>query len=210
MNNCLFRRRVDDYLLDRMSADDKGRFEEHLFQCGRCFRDVSEHEAVLAAVRKHGGRIFAPDARTAPARRISRRGFPPAWAYAASAAAVLLAIWIGFHPGNRDGGGVPLTPPSSDAIRGGSMEGIAPAGVLPAAPSALEWKPAEEGLDYTVSLSGPGLAWSGRTAAGRIEIPPDIRAKLVPGIEYRWKVRAFAPQGGLAAVSRETVFRIAP
>jgi hypothetical protein len=209
MKACLFWLGLDDYLLNRMSGDDKNRFEEHLFLCDRCYRDVAEREAVLAAVRKHGGRIFAPEARPAPAKQSVWRGLPRLWPYAASAAAALLAVWIGFHPGRPDVGKVPLTPPSGDAVRGGAVERLSPSGILTAAPAALEWQPAGPGMDYAVSLAGPGLAWTGRTAAGRIEIPPDIRARLVPGAEYRWKVRAFAPQGGLLAVSTEIAFRIA-
>ncbi len=89
------------------------------------------------------------------------------------------------------------------------MEGIAPVGQLAEAPVVLEWKPVGVAGDYTVTLTGPGLAWSERTASPRIEIPPDIRARMVRGGEYRWKVKAFARQGGLLAVSAEAAFRIA-
>jgi hypothetical protein len=207
MSQCPFGLRIDDFLLGRMSAADQERFEEHLFQCDACFRETTGREAVLAAVRRHGARIFAPGA-AAPAKPAARRRWMRLWPYAATAA-LLLAAWIGFAPGRRAGGRVPLAPPGSDAVRGAAVALIAPSGALPAVPSALEWEPAGGAADYSVSLSGPGLAWSGRTAAARIEIPADIRARIVPGTEYRWKVRAFAPQGGLTAASPEASFRIA-
>lgn len=208
MSQCPFGLRVDDFLLDRMSAADQEIFEEHLFQCDACFRETTGREAVLAAVRRHGARIFAPSA-AAPAKPAARRGWIRLWPYAATAAAVLLTAWIGFAPGRRAGGQVALAPPGSDAVRGATVALIAPSGALAAAPSALEWEPAGGAADYSVSLSGPGLAWSGRTADARIEIPADIRARIVPGAEYRWKVRAFAPEGGLTAASPEAAFRIA-
>ncbi|MCX6561141.1 MAG: zf-HC2 domain-containing protein [Candidatus Aminicenantes bacterium] len=209
MKSCNFKYQIDDFLLDRLGGPDRDRFEEHIFNCDRCFHDVFERGAILAAVRAHGGRIFSPEAIPAARKTPSRTAFLRLWPYAAVAAAVLIAVWIGINPGRPDAGPLPLTAPVDDTVRGGSVELIGPLGALAQAPSALEWKTAGTGTDYSITLSGPGVAWSGRTAAGRIDLPADIRNKIVPGNEYHWKVRAFAPQGGFIGASQEGVFRIA-
>jgi hypothetical protein len=60
-----------------------------------------------------------------------------------------------------------------------------------------------------VSLNGPGVEWSGRTREPRIAIPEPIRRTLRPGTEYRWQVKAFAPQGFFTGTSGTQKFRIA-
>lgn len=205
MINCRSRKLIDDFLLGRLLGPERDDFDEHLFNCNKCFRDVREREALLAAVRAHGRSIFA----VTSGRRPSRLGWLRNWPYAFAGAAALLAAWIGLRPGSSLPELLPLTAPVSDAVRGAGVETVAPLGAQTQAPAALEWKPAGAGASYTVTLSGPGLAWSGRTAAGRIELPAEIQAKLLPGVEYRWKVRAFAPEGGLLAVSEDAVFSIA-
>ncbi len=208
MSQCPFRDRVDEYLLGRLGEAETEGLEAHLFECDDCFQAAGGGEAVLAAVRRHGGRIFGPAAETVPLRP-KRRAWR-AWPFAAAAAAaLLLAVWIGLGP-RRPGSGMPsYGPPTEESVRGGSLEGITPVGPLADAPSVLEWKPVGAAGDYTVILTGPGLNWSARAAAARIEIPPDVRAKMVRGGSYRWKVKAFASQGGLLAVSAEAAFRIA-
>lgn len=208
MKNCGFKQQLDDFLLDRLSGPDRDRFEEHIFNCDRCFHDVSERGAILAAVRAHGGRIFSPEAIPAARKTPSRTAFLRLWPYAAAAAAVLIAVWIGINPGRPDAGPLPLTAPVDDTVRGGSVELVGPLGALAQAPSALEWKTAGTGVGYSVTLTGPSLKWSGDATDVRIDLPADIRNKIVPGNEYHWKVRAFAPQGGLMGASHEGVFQI--
>lgn len=209
MSQCPVKTRIDDYLLGRLDEAGKESLEAHLFECDDCFRAASGSEAVLAALRRHGGRVFGPAADSAPSRP-GRRALR-AWPFAAAAAAgLLLAVWVGLGPHGSGAGTVPFAPPTEEGVRGGSLEGISPVGPRAEAPAVLEWEPVGAAGDYSVTLAGPGLAWSARTAAPRIEIPSDIRAKMVRGGEYRWKVKAFAPQGGLLAVSAEATFLITP
>jgi hypothetical protein len=209
MKKCGFKQQIDDFLLDRMSRPDRDRFEEHIFNCDLCFRDVSERGAILAAVRAHGGTIFSPEALPARRKAPSRAAWVRLWPYAAAAMAVLIAVWIGVSPGRPDAGPLPLTAPVDDTVRGGSIDLVGPVGVLTKAPSALEWKTVGTGTDYSITLTGPGLSWSERTATGRINLPAAIKNKLAPGAKYRWQVRAFAPQGGFMGASQEGVFLIA-
>lgn len=205
MINCRNRKLIDDYLLDRLSSPARDRFEEHLFNCDQCFRDVRERQAMLAAVRAHGPRIFAGR----PVQHSGRLGWLRYWPYAFAGAAALLAAWIGLRPEPDLPDLAPLTAPVGDAVRGAAVEMVAPLGLQPKTPAVLEWKPAGAGADYNVEIRGPGWDWSARSGEARLELPAEIRAKLLPGVEYRWKVRAFAPEGGLLAVSKDAVFRIA-
>jgi hypothetical protein len=77
-----------------------------------------------------------------------------------------------------------------------------------AIPSALEWRPLGEGVGYSVTLSGPGLDWSDRTQEPRIVLPAKVREALLPDTEYRWQVKAFAPQGFFMGTSGPQSFRI--
>ncbi len=205
MNHCQYGRQIDDYLMDRLSGPDRDAYEEHFFNCDECFRSVRDGQALLAAVRAHGRRIFVE----VPGRRLPRAGWLRHWPYAFAGAAVLFAAWIGLRPRPSMPDLMPMTAPVSDAVRGAAVVPIAPLGVQSLAPSVLEWKPAGPGTSYEVTLTGRGLSWSDRTTAGRIELPDAIRALLVPGQEYRWKVRAFAPQGGFLGASDYAVFRLA-
>jgi anti-sigma factor RsiW len=184
MNNCQNRSFLDEYLLGRLSDPDRDAFEEHFFNCKQCFRDVRDGQALLAAIRTHGQRIFADG----KARRLPRAGWLRLLPYAFAGTAVLLAAWIGLRPRPQLPDLMPMTAPVSDAVRGAAVAPIAPLGSQSQAPSILDW--------------------SARSAEARIELPADVRAKLLPGLEYRWQVRAFAPQGGFLGASEYAVFRL--
>jgi hypothetical protein len=126
----------------------------------------------------------------------------------AGAIGLLLVLGILFAPGPFHKP-APWTPPTEDAVRGGMIAAIAPLGDAAAAPAGLEWRPLGEGVEYAVALTGPGVDWSGRTREPRITLPEPIRAALRPGAEYRWQVKAFAPQGYFTGTSGTRTFRIA-
>jgi hypothetical protein len=205
MNHCQYGRQIDEYLMERLSGPDRDAFEEHFFNCDRCFRDVQDSQVLLAAVRAHGRKIFVES----KGRRLPRAGWLRHWPYAVAGTAVLLAAWIGLKPRVQMPELMPMTAPVSDAVRGAGVDVVAPLGVQAQAPSVLEWKPAGAGTSYEVTLSGRGVSWSGRTTADRIELPDAVKALLGPGEEYRWRVRAFAPQGGFLGASEYAVFRLA-
>lgn len=206
MKNCDFNQRIDDFLLDRMNGPDRERFEEHLFNCDRCFRDASERWTILTTVRAHGRKLFSAEAAPKPRPRAA---FLRLWPYATAAVAVLIAVWIGINPGRPAPSLLPLTAPVDDTVRGGSVELVSPLGALTTSPSALGWKSAGTEVSYSITLTGPGLNWTGDASEARIDLPADVRSRLVAGVEYRWKVKAFARQGGFLGASQEGVFRIA-
>lgn len=187
-----------------MDEPERSRFEEHYFNCAACFRALEKHELVLRAVKTAGRTALAtPFARRRPWADWTLRP----WMAAAGAGALLLVLGIFFGPGAFRKPS-PWTPPTEDAVRGGTITAIAPLGDAAAAPAALEWRPLGEGDEYAATLSGPGVDWSGRTREPRIVLPEPIRAALRPGEEYRWQVKAFAPQGYFTGTSGTRTFRI--
>ena len=78
----------ESYLADRLSEGDRAAFEEHYFECPRCFDELQTLQAIREELRSHGAEFEGNAARTVPS-----------WAPAAGlAAAVVLAaattLWM--------------------------------------------------------------------------------------------------------------------
>jgi hypothetical protein len=202
MRLCPWENQIDDYLLKRLEESERARFEEHYFNCAACFRALEERDLLVRAVKAAGTPVpaAAPARRRAAGIRILRP-----WM---AAAAVVLVLGIVFGPGLFHKRAA-WTPPTDDTVRGGAIAAVAPRGDAPEAPAALEWKPMADGVEYSVTLSGPGVEWSGRTRQSKIDLPEKIRGALRPGADYRWQVKAFAPQGYFTGNSETLTFRIA-
>ena len=203
MHSCPWENQIDDYLLNRLDESERTRFEEHYFNCAACFGALQERDLLVRAVKAAG----APVSAAAPARR-REAGIRILRPWMAAAAGVLvLGIVVGpglFHKRSA------WTPPTADTVRGGAIVAVSPRGDAPEAPAALEWKPLAEGIEYSVTLSGPGVEWSsGRTRQSNIDLPEKIRGALRPGADYHWQVKAFAPQGYFTGNSETLTFRIA-
>jgi hypothetical protein len=204
MRYCPQKSRIDDYLLNRMDESERTAFEEHFFDCASCFRALEKRDLVLRAVKAAGSAAFA-----VPSLSPRPRGhwiFRP-WMAVAGAAGALLAAGLLLGPGllRKTPAWIP---PTADTVRGGSITAVAPMGGVTAAPAALEWRPLGDGVGYAVTLSGPGLDWSDRTQEPRIALPAKVREALRPDTEYRWQVKAFAPQGFFMGTSGPQSFRI--
>jgi tetratricopeptide (TPR) repeat protein len=75
---------LEHYLLDRLDAEDRDAFEEHYFECARCFDDLRTLQALKQELSRAGGGL-----ETATTRSAWR------WAPAAGlAAAVLLTVGV--------------------------------------------------------------------------------------------------------------------
>jgi hypothetical protein len=80
---------VERYVRRRLTAEDNSAFEDHYFQCDRCFADVEEMERFISGIRDAGRRGLL-DAETTPARWLM-----PAFA-CALAAVVLLGAGLSY------------------------------------------------------------------------------------------------------------------
>jgi hypothetical protein len=88
---------VEAYVRGKLGHEDCAAFEEHYFQCGKCFDDVQLVEKFVAGV-EHAARtgLLDPEREPGPERRT---WLMPAFALAAAAAvglasALTLAVWI--------------------------------------------------------------------------------------------------------------------
>jgi hypothetical protein len=204
MRSCIQKSRIDDYLLNRMDESEQAEFEAHYFECGACFRAVEKRDLVLRAVKTAGSPAFAVPAD----RLIPRRGWAlRPWMAAAGLAGILIVSGLLLGPGLLRKSAVWI-PPEGDAVRGGTIAVVAPLGGAAQAPTALEWRPLAEGVEYAVTLTGPGVEWSDRTRESRIALPASVRDALRPDTDYRWQVKAFAPQGFFMGTSGPQSFRI--
>ena len=95
---------MDDYIRGKLSDADKEVFEQHYFECDRCFEELQFRENLLGVIREHGEAIFADQIRKRePIReswgaRALDRLFPKVpiwrrgWVYAAVSIAVILIL----------------------------------------------------------------------------------------------------------------------
>ena len=79
---------AEAYLLNRLSEADRDAFEEHCFECTRCFEDLRALEAVGLHLRANSTPQIAPPARW-------RQWLAPAAIAAALVLAVLAVLWRG-------------------------------------------------------------------------------------------------------------------
>jgi len=208
MTNCLDERRIDRYILNRLSAAETREFEEHYFNCPACFEKTREREAMVEAVIRKKNDLLAPDraALTLGGRIRAASALRP-WAAAAAAAGLVLVIAAGLVLRSRGPNAGPgMT--GGDIVRGAAITALAPSGRLKTAPAALAWKPAAPGREYQAEISGPDMNWTGPATETGVVLPEDVRARLRPGIAYEWQVKAYAPDGTLMERSPKTTFII--
>jgi hypothetical protein len=81
---------VEAYVRRKLAPEDCAAFEEHYFQCGKCFDDVQLVENFVAGVQ-HAARSGLLDAER-EARPERRTWLMPAFAFAAAAAVILASV----------------------------------------------------------------------------------------------------------------------
>ena len=59
MSECNFKSLIDEYLLNKLSEEDKAQFEEHYFNCPSCFQAVTERNDMINSIKWKGDEIFA-------------------------------------------------------------------------------------------------------------------------------------------------------
>lgn len=204
MNRCRFEDKIDGYLLNRLEGTEKDEFEEHYFNCDACFQRLREREMLIRVVKARGQALLeAP--RTQP--RLLRLA-PRAWA-AAAAGVILVAATILLLPRfQRTAPDFVLT--GDGAVRGGTIACVSPRGDVEQPPATLEWQPAGANLEFRAYIFRSGIVWTETTRTNSIALPPWVRRRLADGKEYSWQVKAFSPQGGLAALSDRVRFQVKP
>jgi hypothetical protein len=215
MKACFSDEDIDAYLFKKMSEEEARAFEEHYFNCPRCFQEVAARDELVRVIKSRGPEIFSE---TVPAfvpkpsrtRRVFEFFTPRQWAFVSLTVIALLVILFAGLPRFRP------EPPhfvldGEDILRGGSLTLISPVIDIKGAPTSFEWRSFEGAAEYKVSLyDGKTLLWTSVTKDSRMIIPEDIKAKLSSGQNYSWQVKAFSPEGRLISVSSRVHFEIRP
>jgi len=133
---------IDAYLLGRMSEGGEKAFEEHYFNCRKCFRRVEERQELLAVIKTRGAEIFTeslPKVESGPSlvTRILDFFTPREWVFVTLTVIALLVIILGYMPGRRP------APPrfvldGEDILRGETLTLISPVIDVKAVPAAFE------------------------------------------------------------------------
>jgi len=226
-SDCPSIERLGRYADGALTPEDRSREESHIAACTNCQAEltllhafttsevqVDEAAAVrwgVEELRRREGEIFGGDrARGSSVRRwLSAGRLRPAFAMAA----VLLAIVGGYYLTTP---AVPRLPTeigsSPDATRSLTVAILGPIGDQTAVPSRLEWRPVSGAARYHVRLSEVDrqTIWSGDTTGTAIDLPSDVRARIVPGKTVVWQVIAYDASNAPIAESSAERFRVAP
>lgn len=214
MKKCEYEETIDLYLLNKLSENEKWKFEDHYFNCPLCFQKTAERHALIETVKNQGAYIFPPETAHQVAERMPWTEkvlsflTPRQWVAAAVSAALILVVVLAVVP--RSNQNVPQFVFTGDqTVRGASIHAISPTGDLSSAPAYIEWKALGEDMEYRMTLSNHKVIWTGTTQDTRIALPEEIRAQMKPGERYSWQVKAYSQKGTLLAVSRVAQFTIA-
>jgi hypothetical protein len=126
-------------------------------------------------------------------------------------AVVLLAVVGGYYLINP---AVPRLPTdigsSPEATRSLTVAVRAPIGDQAAVPDRLQWEAVSGAARYHVRLSEVDRReiWSNDTVDTAIDLPPDVRARIVPGKTLVWQVTAIGASNAPVAESNAERFRL--
>lgn len=213
MGRCRFEELIDGYLLNKLDREEAERFEEHYFNCSRCFAQLQARNELIQAVKTQGPSLVED---ISPARPRAFSWASDVWTtlvnhpwVLAPAAALFLAAILIFSPLSKE-----KTPSfvlnGDSVIRGQAINLISPIIDVSTPPLFFEWKKQGENLEYKISVFNSDLLWTATTRETRIQVPEEVRQKMIPGEKYSWQVKAFSPTGALLAVSSRVQFMIKP
>lgn len=213
MKRCEFENLIDNYLLNRLNEGEKEKFEEHYFNCSRCFAKMAERDDLISVIKHKGSEIFQDIYTAEETRRVSLAEkvlavfSPRQWALAAaSAAAVFLIIFFGVLPNMKTKS--PQFFINEDLVRGGSITLISPVIDISAVPAEFRWKSLGEDIEYKIYIYNHELLWSSSTKDNFVLLPEEVKKRMIAGEKYSWQVKAFSPEGTLIAVSSRVQFKV--
>ncbi len=213
MKKCKHEEIIDLYLLDKLSENEKWKFEDHYFNCPSCFQKTVERQTLIETVQKQGAYIFASEAASRATERVpwTERALsfltPRQWVAAGVSAALILIVVLAVVPMFKPHG-PEFVFTGDQTVRGAAIDAISPAGGVSSAPAYIEWKALGEDVEYRVTLSNHKVIWTGTTQDTKVALPEDVKAQLKPGERYSWQVKAYSSKGTLLAVSRVAQFTI--
>lgn len=212
MKECKYENLIDEYLLNRLPEEKIEMFENHYFNCSKCFEKIEERNALIAVVKTKGNRIFQnldsefEATRPSLVERLMSSLTPRQWGVAAIAACALLIVFIGIGPIFKSP--APQFVMDSQSVRGASLALLSPVDTIQTIPSQFRWANLGEGIEYKFFLYKKDLLWSASTTQTSISLPDDVKDSLKAGENYSWQVKAYSKEGSLIATSTKASFLI--
>ena len=125
---------------------------------------------------------------------------------AAVSSALVLIIAFGVIP--RDKKAMPQFFVNEDIVRGESITLISPVIDTDSVPSQFKWASLGKEVDYKIYVYNHELIWNITTRDNQIQIPQEMKNRMITGKKYSWQVKAFSKEGILMAVSSKVQFKI--
>jgi hypothetical protein len=217
--------RLGRYADGALTPEERRRDESHIAGCANCQAELAllhafaalavrddEAEAVRRGVeqlRRREPEIFERGwLKGSPGHRWM--SFPRVWP-ALPMAIVLLALGAGYYLTNQVAPRLPADIGSSpEATRSLSIAVRGPSGDQAVVPTRLLWQPVSGAARYRVRLSEVDRReiWSGDTVDSGIDLPPEVRARIVPGKTLVWQVTAYGASNVPIAESNAERFRL--
>jgi hypothetical protein len=188
---------------DDVTVDERALLSAHLSLCARCAREVeliaAGAEDVTEPVWERAERGL--DARPAPWRVVPRpRRARLAWL--AAAAGLILAVAVVWRS-------QPVDPPDP-TTRGAGIQVVQPSGSVSAL-DRFEWAAPPVRARFRVEVRRDSEPiWRSEAPGSPLEAPPELLARLRPGVTYSWRVAAMGRDQEPFLQSDWTSFRIAP
>lgn len=209
MRNCKYEELIDNYLFNRLSEEERQEFERHYFDCPVCFAKIEEREMLISAVKYKGHEIFQDSdleevQRVPLLEQITAFLTPKQWALATATAAILLVVALAVVPNLKTS--QPEFFVNDDLVRGGSIKLISPVISVSAIPSQFRWESLGEDVEYKIEIFNHNLMWSATTTNNYIDLPEEVKNRMVSDEKYSWQVKAFSKEGTLIAVSSRVQF----
>jgi hypothetical protein len=175
----------------------------HLARCGRCaaqYAELMRTRPATAADRTLDPADFLARGVAAYKGQASRRWAGRRWIVPLAAVASLVLVVFALRPDDA---------PEPPVLRGGAgLEAIAPAGPVASA-SEFTWSgPAETSFRLEISDPLGAIVHEARVRGSSYTLPPDVRATLMPGVEYQWTVARLDARGDTIDVSAPARFTI--
>lgn len=217
--------RLGRYADGALAPEERRGEESHIAACANCQAELAllhsfatpavrddEAEAVrwgVEQLQRREREIFDGGSRKEPSRRRwqSFGRLRPAPALAV----VLLVILGGYYLTKQTAPRFPTDIGSSpEATRSLTIAIRGPIGDQTAAPARLQWQPVGGAARYRVRLSEIDRheIWSSDTTESAIDLPPDVRARIVPGKTLVWQVTAYSGSNAPIAESNAERFRL--
>jgi hypothetical protein len=223
--DCLAIEQLGRYADGALDADERRAAASHIRGCLNCQAELSllqastssairpdEADAVRDGVAWLEQRMAAITGMARKENRAVRRWIPFGVLRPVAALAIVLLVVAGgvylIKPK------APVLPASvstgNEVTRSLSVPVRAPLGDLVEAPRRFEWFAVARAVRYRVRLMEVDRheVWSTSTATPAIDIPVEVRARIVPSKTLVWDVTAYDASGGLVAESGRQSFRL--